>query len=106
LDDHFPGSRGEVQAVLVRSPAMINCTIASLLASRAVLISAIGPPFVEECSGRSYSSSTVRRSATSRQGIKFPQTGSRLRWVRRPMALVRRAVADRPAAVLDGDTSA
>src|SRR5437762_6542189 len=58
LGDHFPGARGDVQALFVRSPAMINCSIASLLASRAVLISAIGPPFPEECSGRSYSSSS------------------------------------------------
>src|SRR5258705_6537634 len=50
LGDHFPGARGEVQALLVPSPAMINCSIASLLALRAVSISAMGPPFPEECS--------------------------------------------------------
>src|SRR5713226_6102825 len=49
LGDHFSGARGEVQALFVRSPAMINCSIASLLALRAVLISAMGPPFPEEC---------------------------------------------------------
>src|SRR5712692_6043308 len=47
LGDHFPGPRGEVQVVPARSPARINCSIASLLASRAVLISATGPPFPE-----------------------------------------------------------
>ena len=41
LGDHFPGTRGAVQAVAVRSPAAINWSIASLLAARAVLISAI-----------------------------------------------------------------
>ena len=41
LGDHFPGARGAVQAVAVRSPATINWSIASLLAARAVLISAI-----------------------------------------------------------------
>ncbi|HUC75350.1 MAG TPA: hypothetical protein VMS04_08675 [Vicinamibacterales bacterium] len=45
LGDHFPGAHGEVQALFVRSPAMINCSIASLLASRAALISAMGPSF-------------------------------------------------------------
>src|SRR5262245_42078179 len=47
LGDHFPGACGEVQAVPVRSPVRINCSIASLLASRAALTSAIGPPFPE-----------------------------------------------------------
>src|SRR5437867_11851625 len=45
LGDHLPGARGEVQVVPVRSPARINCSIASLLASRAVLIFGNGPPF-------------------------------------------------------------
>ena len=34
LGDHFPGARGAVQAVAVRSPATINWSIASLLAAR------------------------------------------------------------------------
>src|SRR5688500_2439592 len=33
LGDHLPEPRDEVQAVPVRSPALINCSIASLLAS-------------------------------------------------------------------------
>ena len=45
LGDHFPGARGDVQVVPARSPARINCSIASLLASRAVLIFGNGPPF-------------------------------------------------------------
>src|SRR3989442_6884485 len=102
LGDHFPGARGEVQVVLVRSPAMINCSIASLLASRAVLISAIGPPFPEHAPA----DPTPRQARPQRhESTTHPQTDFHQRWVRRPMAPVHRAVAGRRAAVRDGDTS-
>src|SRR6266699_2424174 len=74
LGDHFPGARGDVQVVLVRSPARINCSIASLLASSAVLISAIGPPFPEHARA----DPTPRQERLQRpESIKHPQTGSR-----------------------------
>ena len=38
LGDHFPGARGAFHAGLQRSPVTIRCSIASWLASRAVLI--------------------------------------------------------------------
>src|SRR6266850_6568461 len=83
LGDHFPGARGEVQVVLVRSPARINCSIASLLASRAVLISAIGPPFPEHARA----DPTPRQERLSgMRALKHPQTDFHQRWVRRPMA--------------------
>jgi hypothetical protein len=36
---HFPGARGSIHAGPQRSPLAINCSIAALLAARAVLIS-------------------------------------------------------------------
>jgi hypothetical protein len=78
----LPGARGEVQVVPVRSPARINCSIASWLASRAVLISDNGPLFPDNHPGQSYASSgaTPRHDALRSRKRILISGGSVDRW--------------------------